>query len=112
MSTCPMCAEPLQPGADKCPHCGESLVQPARATSPGRGSPYDVMQDKVGLVPNVRLKDNLIQAGVTAGAVLFGAVIGAIADGVEGALLGALGGLILGGLGSGFALMIVGLRRR
>lgn len=26
MATCPFCAEPIEPGCRKCPHCGETLV--------------------------------------------------------------------------------------
>lgn len=113
MATCPLCAEPIQAEATKCPHCGEGLVAPAAGmTRAPAGSTYDVLQDKVGLVPNVRLADNLLQAAVTVVAVALGVAIGAVAGGVEGALAGALGGLLLGGLGSGFVLMIVGLLRR
>lgn len=113
MATCPVCAEPIQADATKCPHCGEGLVAPAAgATRAPAGSTYDVLQDKVGLVPNVRMKDNLIQAAVTAIAVVLGLAVGGVAGGKEGALAGVLGGLVLGGLGSGFVLMIVGLLRR
>jgi hypothetical protein len=114
--TCPLCAESIEADLIKCPHCGEGLVAMAASGggSPVRagGSTYDVLQDKVGLVPNVRLKDNLIQAVVTVVAVALGVGIGAVVSGAEGALVGALGGLVLGGLGSGFVLMIVGLFRR
>lgn len=111
MPTCPMCAETIPAAAATCVHCGHSLRGPA--AGPG-GTPkgYDVLQDKVGLVPNVRPKDNLFQAAATVVGVLVGVGIGAATNGKQGALVGALGGLVVGGLGSGFVLMIVGLVRK
>lgn len=111
MPTCPMCAEAVPAGAAKCEQCGHSLREAPAPRADGQ-STYDVMQDKVGLVPNVRLKDNLMQAAATGIGVLLGVVIGGLAGGGQGALVGALVGLIIGGLGSGFVLMIMGLMRR
>ncbi|MBX3468751.1 MAG: hypothetical protein KF878_17920 [Planctomycetes bacterium] len=112
MTSCPMCAETIEDGAERCVHCGEALTRdPSPARVPG-GLSYDVMQDKVGLVPNLRVKDNVIQAIVTVVALVLGVAIGGVLGGAEGALVGALAGLVVGGLGSGFVLMILGLVRR
>ncbi|MCO5166500.1 MAG: hypothetical protein M9894_09060 [Planctomycetes bacterium] len=112
MTTCPMCAESVADGAERCLHCGEALGRPAGTSRAPGGLTYDVMQDKVGLVPNLRVKDNLVQAIVTVVALVLGVAIGTVFGGAEGALAGALGGLVVGGLGSGVVLMIIGLVRR
>lgn len=74
---------------------------------------YEQFADKVGLVPNLRAKDNAFQAkfvGITTavGAAVLSLVIGW----PMGTATGALIGLVLGGLASGFVLMIRGLRRK
>jgi hypothetical protein len=77
---------------------------------------YDAFADKVGMVPNVRLKDNLIQGIVVVAFTLIGALVGFFVapDTARsvGAGLGALAGLIGGGFLSGLVLMVVGLRRK
>ena len=77
---------------------------------------YDTFADKVGLVPNVRLKDNLIQGLVVGALTLIGALVGFFVASdtarLTGAGFGALAGLISGGFLSGLVLMIVGLRRK
>ncbi len=68
---------------------------------------YNVVSDTVA-GPNMRLKDNLVQALVIAVCLLLGAAIGAVLveDRLAGALVGAFLGLLVGLLGSGFFLMI------
>jgi len=79
---------------------------------------YDAFADKVGLVPNVRLKDNLIQGLVVAAFTLLGAWLGPAlipSDWGLGSMavgLGALAGLLCGGFVSGLVLMILGLLRK
>jgi hypothetical protein len=78
-----------------------------------RRASYDRFADKIGLVPNVRAKDNVFQAvfvGVTT--VMGAAVLGVLGGWPMGALVGALAGLVVGGLVSGTVLMVRGLRRR
>jgi hypothetical protein len=72
---------------------------------------YHLVADTVGLVPNIRRRDNLIQAAVVGGGTLPCIAVGALLNGVEGALTGALAGLIVFGIGSGLVLMVVGLIR-
>jgi membrane associated rhomboid family serine protease len=73
---------------------------------------YDQVADKVGMVPNVRLKDNLIQLAVVAIATPLGAVVGWLVGrcGMA-AFFGAVGGLVAGALLSGLVLMVAGLVR-
>jgi len=74
---------------------------------------YEQIADKVGLVPNVRKKDNVYQGLAVLGTTVVGVVAGTIWAGWPmGALLGALGGLVVGGLVSGLVLMFVGLARK
>lgn len=78
-----------------------------------RPSSYDAVADKIGLVPNVRRKDNLYQGAAVLVTALLGAAIGWFSFGrLEGVLWGLLGGVVVGGLVSGFVLMIVGLVRK
>jgi hypothetical protein len=74
---------------------------------------YDRLADKVGLVPNVRERDNLYQGiailCVTALTTPIGLFVGGWPLGV---IESVVAGLVVGGLGSGFVLMIVGLMRR
>ncbi len=80
------------------------------ANSPA-GEKYDEIADKVGLVPNLRGKDNLVQGVIVGSATAVGAGIGALIGGGEGAMIGALLGLVVSGFFTGFALMIIGLIR-
>lgn len=71
------------------------------------------MADKIGLVPNLRKKDNLFQGIAVVAGLLAGAVVGWLWKGwPEGLLLGAVAGLVLGTLLSGLTLMIIGFRRK
>lgn len=69
---------------------------------PGELSPqYRMMADKIGGLPNLRMKDNLIQAGAigvgTAAATLGGFIGWGPAGALEGFLVGLVGSLILSG---------------
>jgi hypothetical protein len=76
-------------------------------------SPYDQIADKVGMVPNIRLKDNVIQLVAVAIATPLGAVVGwLVGQTGMAAILGAAGGLVAGGLLSGLVLMVIGLVRK
>jgi hypothetical protein len=74
-------------------------------------SDYQRVADTVGMVPNVRLKDNLYQ--LIAGAI--GAVIGAIAGYIigegTGVIIGGLAGFVVVALLWGIGLGIVGVIR-
>ena len=73
----------------------------------GNREVYNVVTDVV-LGPNVRLRDNVIQAAILFVALLFGAAVGAllIEDRLAGCLVGAFAGLVAGLLISGIFLMI------
>ncbi len=73
---------------------------------------YNTFADKIGLVPNLRRRDNLRQGIAVAVFALLGATIGWAFRGSGGALLGVILGLLAGGFLSGFVLMILGLVRR
>jgi hypothetical protein len=81
-------------------------------SAPGPDDTYELFSGKIGGVPNVRKKDNLIQAA----AVVAGTTVGAIAGWLVGSwpmgpLIGGLVGMTAGLLVSGFVLMIIGLLR-
>lgn len=71
--------------------------------------------DTVGMVPNVRLKDNLVQGAVVLGGTLVAAVVGLFLGPAGerwiGAAAGAVVGLIVSGLASGLVLMVLGWTR-
>ncbi len=74
---------------------------------------YDEVVDKVGLVPNVKARDNMIQGIVVAVFALIGGLIGLIGGGwPEGFGLGVVAGLIVGGFLSGLVLMFIGITRK
>ena len=72
---------------------------------------YQRVDDTVGLVPSLRMKDNLWQGIVVGILVVIGTPIGYVFWGWFGALGGALAGLVIGGIGTGTVLMIQGLKR-
>lgn len=83
----------------------------AKATSPpqpvsGRQA-YNLVTDTVA-GPNLRLKDNLVQAGVIFVCCLLGAGFGALSvnDRMPGLLMGGFAGMVVGFFGSGLFLMI------
>ena len=69
---------------------------------------YHTVADTVGMVPSLRLSDNLIQAIVISVATIIGAVVGWLVWGGMGALLTAAGGMIVATLISGMVLMVMG----
>lgn len=80
------------------------------ATSPqqpvsGRQA-YNLVTDTVG-GPNLRLKDNLVQAGVIFVCCLLGAGVGALVveERIAGLLMGGFAGMVVGFFGSGLFLM-------
>jgi hypothetical protein len=87
---------------------------PPGAKPPGSTSDsYDQFADKVGLVPNVRKKDNLYQGIAVVAGLLLGALVGWLwKDTFEAALLGALIGLVGATLVSGLVLLVLGLKRK
>ena len=73
---------------------------------------YDLFADSVGLVPNLRRRDNLYQGICVAVFAVVGVTVGWIYRGwPSGAVLGLLGGLVVGLFLSGLILMVVGLSR-
>jgi hypothetical protein len=86
-----------------------------RRWRPARRPPrlYDRFADKVGLVSNLRAKDNLFQGIFVAGMTVLGAVVlGVIGGRPMGVLGGAVLELVVGVLVSGRVLMVRGLRRK
>ncbi len=97
-----------------CPVCGAASGARSLAPSvPTSHDSYDRFADKVGLVPNLRVKDNALQAVFVAVTTVLGAgAVGVLGGWPMGVLGGAVLGLVGGGLVSGTVLMIRGLRRR
>jgi DNA-directed RNA polymerase subunit RPC12/RpoP len=111
---CPKCGENNRENNFKCTRCGFALHgspagQRAVATS---STTYEVMADKVGLVPNIRKKDNIFQAIFTLAFTIVGTIIGLVWQGGLGAGIGTLAGLVVGGLISGVILCVIGLVRK
>ena len=78
---------------------------------PGQPSDLELMHkvaDTVGMAPNIRLKDNLIQGAVVLGGTLLGALIGGFLARTEGAVAGGLIGMIGSTLISGLVIMVLG----
>jgi hypothetical protein len=72
---------------------------------------YHKVADTVGMVPSLRVKDNLIQAAIVLGGILLGATIGYFVRGGLGMLAGAVGGMIVSAFLSGLVLMVLGWYR-
>lgn len=119
MSTSP--EQPTQPGAAKSSATVTQTPGGAPPTQPGAlGTPrnpdaareaYEVVRDSVGMVPNFRKKDNLLQLIVVAAFTVLGVASGVALNAdsrLLGGLLGALAGLILGTFLSGLILMVMG----
>lgn len=87
---------------------------PPEDKSSASGSPsYDQFADKVGLVPNVRKKDNLYQGIAVVSGLFIGALVGWLwKRSFEAALLGALIGLVTATLVSGIVLLVLGWTRK
>lgn len=97
--------------------------QPSAEPVPGRHPPadaYNFVADKVGMVPNVRLKDNVIQAVAVIIGMVLGGLAGVLYAAAQGpaqsmllsAIIGIVVGMVVGVFLSGLVLMIVGLRRK
>ncbi|MDX2130969.1 MAG: hypothetical protein SFY69_02820 [Planctomycetota bacterium] len=103
----PPSAPPTVPGELRAPH------------NPGVLDDYHKIADTVGGVPNLRVKDNLIQTAIIIGTTVVLGGLGYLlcefgviaAEPGLGAIIGAVGGLVLSTLLSGFVLMILGWSR-
>ncbi|MGQ0627341.1 MAG: hypothetical protein ACT4PL_04480 [Phycisphaerales bacterium] len=91
-----------------------SIGAPRGKRAPDPLDPYHRVADTVGMVPSLRVKDNVIQAVVVVAGLLIGAGIGGIV-GVNqnvtwwyGVGAGAVGGVIIATFLSGLVLMVVG----
>ncbi|GJQ29911.1 MAG: hypothetical protein HBSAPP03_17950 [Phycisphaerae bacterium] len=99
-----MSTPPIQPGPLEKPPAKSGLDD------------YHQVADTVGGVPNLRLKDNVVQTLVVLGAMLLGGLIGSILawtgvlewEWYLAAGAGAVAGMILGTLFSGLVLMVLG----
>jgi hypothetical protein len=90
-----------------------AAIRNPRFACQGRSNGYYWFADKVGLVPNIRLKDNLVQgAAVTVFCMLGMAAGNLYGEWPMGIMGGAIAGLISGTVLSGLVLAIVGLCRR
>jgi hypothetical protein len=81
--------------------------EPARHKE-GLRETYDVVADTVGLVPSLRMKDNVIQGLVIAVVTALAALAGYLTHGTEGLAIGSLLGLIGSLVLSGAVLMVIG----
>ncbi|KAF0241907.1 MAG: hypothetical protein FD180_4197 [Planctomycetota bacterium] len=118
-TSCSKCGAEVSAETRFCPACGTaavpSLPVPPAPADPGRSGGeqvYNLLADKVGFVPNVRGKDNVIQGISVAAALLIGAGIGFFLHGGFGAIVGGVTGMVAGLLISGAVLAIVGLVRK
>ncbi len=91
--------------------------QPSPPTAPGpvtRQTPggaledYNKIAETVGLMPTLRMADNVIQAAVVLGCTALGALIGYLRSEWLGAALGGAGAMIASALVSGLVLMVLG----
>lgn len=74
---------------------------------------YHVFADKIGGVPNVRLKDNLYQALAIGAFVAIGSLVGLLKGGWPGGfIVGTVVGMVAGLLLSGAVLTVIGLKRK
>ena len=90
-----------------------SAIRWARSRTSSSVDLLGPIADKVGLVPNVRRKDNLYQALAVLPFVLVGAAVGWVWAGWPGGMVaGIVLGLLVGGFLSGFVLMVLGLARK
>jgi len=75
---------------------------------PGSIEALHTAADTIGMVPNVRAKDNLVQGAVIGLGTLISVAVGFLLGGGVGAAIGAVAGLIGFLLVSGGVLMIIG----
>jgi hypothetical protein len=96
---------------------------PKDTANTGAGAQYDRIADTVGLIPNLRKKDNLYQGLCVLAFVLIGTALGfvwegaAIRDILGDSLpvrlgIGAFAGLVIGAMISGMILMVLGFKRK
>ncbi|HOX05800.1 MAG TPA: hypothetical protein PK280_05320 [Planctomycetota bacterium] len=69
---------------------------------------YHTVAETVGMVPNVRFRDNLIQGLVIGIGTLVATLVGLIVGGGTGAAIGLVCGLVISLLISGAVLMVIG----
>lgn len=99
------------------PQPAQRPQSPGAADTPDALESYNRVAETVGLVPNLRLKDNLLQLVIVLVGLLIGAVVGYVLARQNGhagqaalgfAALGAGLGFVLFGVLSGIVLMILG----
>ena len=74
---------------------------------------YNVFADKIGGLPNLRMKDNLYQAIAIGAFVALGSLVGLLKGGWPGGVAaGAISGMVVGLLLSGAVLTVIGLARK
>ncbi|HOX05998.1 MAG TPA: hypothetical protein PK280_06320 [Planctomycetota bacterium] len=88
-------------------HSETSAGEPKPAKADGLEA-YHTVADTVGMVPNVRFRDNLIQGLVIGGGALISTLVGLVLGGWTGAAIGLVCGLVLFLLVSGAVLMVIG----
>ena len=89
----------------------ESLEAAETETAKPKGSgleTYNMVAETVGMLPSLRMKDNLIQAIIMGVITCIAVIVGGTMGGTQGALIAAVLGLLASLLISGFVLMIVG----
>ena len=91
-------------------------LPPSPPTEPPRKHPdeverYNRVAETVGLMPTLRVKDNVVQAIVVLGATGLGAAVGWLQGGGFGAVVGGAAAMILSAFVSGFVLMVLGWTR-
>lgn len=115
---CTQCGSENAAEATACRECGAPVGdRPAAGAAPSAAGGasmqgYDFVADKIGGVPNVRLKDNLIQGLSILATTVLGVLIGLLVNGYIGAVIGFAIGSIGGLLVSGLVLGIIGLIRK
>jgi len=72
---------------------------------------YNMIADKIGIIPNVRPEDNQYQFELVLAITVIAVLCGYIFFGLYGAFGFLFIGILLGGIISGFILMIKGLKR-
>lgn len=74
---------------------------------------YNLVADKIGGLPNVRMKDNLYQAVAIGACVALGSLVGLLKGGwPDGVIAGAICGMVAGLILSGAVLAVIGLVRK
>lgn len=103
---------PIPQGPPDAPPVSPGPVRNARVTKPGDSlETYQTVADTVGMVPSLRVKDNVIQAVVIVACTALGAAIGLARADALGAAAGAAVGMIVSALISGMVLMVLGWLR-